>query len=220
MLDVVTIEPTQKPKLSVIWLHGLGADGHDFEPIVPHLNIPDSCPVRFVFPHAPIQSVTINMGMKMRAWYDIANPVIAMGIEDNVGIKRSVKEVEGLIAQEISKGMDVCQVVLAGFSQGGAIALFTALRYPARLSGVLAISTYLPLADVLEMERHAANFDLPILSLHGDFDPVIAPVIAEQSRQKLRDLGYCIESRNYPIPHSLSSEEITDIGNWLIERCQ
>ncbi len=220
MLDVITIEPTNRPKLTVIWLHGLGADGHDFEPIVPHLNIPESCPVRFVFPHAPIQSVTINMGMKMRAWYDIVNPVIGMGLEDSVGIRRSSEELEALIEREISNGMDANQVVVAGFSQGGAIALFTTLRYPARLSGVLAISTYLPLADTLEMERHGANSDVPILSLHGDFDPVISPAIADQSRQKLRELGYCVESRNYPVPHSLAAEEIADIGNWLTQRCQ
>lgn len=220
MLDVITIEPMNPPILSVIWLHGLGADGHDFEPVVPHLNIPDSYPVRFVFPHAPIQSVTINMGMKMRAWYDIVNPVIGMGSEDDVGIRQSGKEVEALIEQEISKGMDANQVVLAGFSQGGAIALFTALRYPRRLSGVLAISTYLPLSDTLETERNAANSDVPILSLHGDFDPVISPVMAEQSRQKLKDLGYSVESRNYPIPHSLSADEIADIGQWLTQRCQ
>ncbi len=220
MLDVITIEPTNPPILSVIWLHGLGADGHDFEPVVPHLNIPDSYPVRFVFPHAPIQSVTVNMGMKMRAWYDIVNPVIGMGSEDDVGIRRSGKEVEALIEQEISKGMESNQVVLAGFSQGGAIALFTALRYPERLSGVLAISTYLPLPDTLNTERQVTNSDIPILSLHGDFDPVISPMIAEQSRQKLRELGYCVESRNYPIPHSLSADEITDIGNWLTQRCQ
>ncbi len=220
MLEVITIEPDNPPELSVIWLHGLGADGHDFEPVVPYLNIPDSHPVRFVFPHAPVQSVTINMGMKMRAWYDIANPVIGVGSEDEVGIRRSGKELDVLIEHEISKGMEASQVVLAGFSQGGAIALFTALRYPARLSGVLAISTYLPLADTLETEKHAANSDILILSLHGDFDPVISPLIAEQSRQRLREAGYLVESRNYPVPHSLSADEIIDIGNWLTQRCQ
>ncbi|MDE0308623.1 MAG: dienelactone hydrolase family protein [Acidiferrobacterales bacterium] len=219
MLDAVTIEPKNPPILSVIWLHGLGADGHDFEPIVPHLNIPQSCPVRFIFPHAPIQSVTINLGMKMRAWYDILNPIVGAGLEDEKGIRHSGEQVQAMIGQELSKGMDANQVVLAGFSQGGAIALFTAIRYPARLSGVLAISTYLPLADAVESERHAANSDVPILSLHGDFDPVISPTIAEQSRDKLKQLGYNVETRNYPIPHSVSADEIADIGNWLVQRC-
>ena len=220
MLEVVTLQPVTSPRLSVIWLHGLGADGHDFEPIVPHLNIPSRYPVRFVFPHAPVRSVTINMGMKMRAWYDITNPVIGTGAEDTAGIRQSSEEVEELIEQEISSGLNAGQVVLAGFSQGGAIALFTALRYRASLAGVLAISTYLPSVDVLENERNTANFNIPILSLHGEFDPVISPMIAEQSRQKLQELGYRVESRNYPVPHSLSADEVSDIGIWLTKRCK
>ena len=145
MLDVVTIQPNGAPQLSVIWLHGLGADAHDFEPIVPHLNIPANFSVRFVFPNAPVQPVTINMGMSMRAWYDIISPVIGAGPEDADGIRQSSLELEKLIEHEIAQGMNSDQIVLAGFSQGGAVALFTGLRYPKRLSGILALSTYLPL---------------------------------------------------------------------------
>lgn len=220
MLDAVTLQSSTFPRLSVIWLHGLGADGHDFEPMVPLLNLPADCPVRFVFPHAPIRPVTINMGMKMRAWYDITNPIIGTGTEDIDGIRLSSNEVEELIEREISSGMSAGQVVLAGFSQGGATALFTALRYRNGLAGILAISTYLPLVEVLEKERSVANFDVPILSLHGDFDPVILPMVAEQSRQKLQELGYRVESINYPVAHSLSADAVNDIGIWLTKRCQ
>ena len=220
MLDVVTIQPNGTPQLSVIWLHGLGADAHDFEPIVPHLNIPANFSVRFVFPNAPVQPVTINMGMSMRAWYDIISPVIGAGHEDADGIRKSSLELEQLIDHEIAQGMNSDQIVLAGFSQGGAVALFTGLRYPKRLSGILALSTYLPLQKVVTEERSEANEDIPILSLHGDFDPVISIAVAEQYRSKLSELGYSFESKNYPAPHSVTAEEVVNIGNWLTQRCQ
>ncbi len=220
MLEVLTIQPAQPAVLTVIWLHGLGADGHDFEPIVPHLGIPDQYPVRFIFPHAPVRSVTVNMGMQMRAWYDIINPVIGVGMEDRTGIRESCEQVGVLIEHELSAGMRSDQIVLAGFSQGGAIALSAGLCYPKRLSGILALSTYLPLADTFRTERHPINQETPILYLHGSFDPVIALAVADVSREHLRGLEYHVESKDYPIPHSVSAEEIADIGHWLTQRCE
>src|SRR5688500_15334845 len=163
-MDAIEIETGPNPATTVIWLHGLGADGHDFEPIVPELRL--AKPVRFVFPHAPIRPVTINNGMRMRAWYDIFQ--FGRGKEDEAGIRASQKLVDELIAAE--KGR---KIVLAGFSQGGAIVLQTALRHPARLAGVLALSTYLPLAGMLNEERSEPNKDLPIFMAHGQFDDII-----------------------------------------------
>ncbi|HEX6154928.1 MAG TPA: alpha/beta fold hydrolase [Burkholderiales bacterium] len=206
-MEAIEIETGPNPTAAVIWLHGLGADGHDFEPIVPELELPKS--VRFVFPHAPIRPVTINQGMRMRAWYDIFQ--FGGGAEDDAGIRASQKSIEQLIARE--KGR---RIVLAGFSQGGAIVLQTALRHPERLAGLMALSTYLPLAATLESERSVANRDLPIFMAHGKFDDIIPIDRARQSRDFLKKLNYQVEWREYPMPHSVCAEEIRDISEFLV----
>jgi phospholipase/carboxylesterase len=205
-MEAVEIETGSPPQAAVIWLHGLGADGHDFEPIVPELKLPQ--PVRFVFPHAPLRPVTINQGMRMRAWYDIFQ--FGGGPEDEAGIRASQALVEKLIATEKGK-----KIVLAGFSQGGAIVLQTALRYPERLAGVLALSTYLPLAASLEKERSGANKDLPIFMAHGQFDDIIPIDRARRSRELLERLGYPVTWKDYPMPHSVCAPEIGDISSFL-----
>lgn len=208
-MDAVEIDTGPDPQAAVIWLHGLGADGHDFEPIVPELRL--AHPVRFVFPHAPMRPVTINQGMRMRAWYDIFQ--FGGGPEDEAGIRASQQLLENRIASEKKRG--VSQIVLAGFSQGGAIALQTALRHPERLAGVLALSTYLPLAATLQAERSQANRDLPIFMAHGQYDDIIPLSRAEQSRQMLARLGYPVQWRAYPMPHSVCPEEIGHISAFL-----
>jgi phospholipase/carboxylesterase len=205
-MDAVEIETGPKPGAAVIWLHGLGADGHDFEPVVPELRLPK--PVRFVFPHAPIRPVTINQGMRMRAWYDIFQ--FGGGPEDEAGIRASQKLVEKMIAAEKGK-----KIVLAGFSQGGAIVLQTALRFPERLAGVIALSTYLPLAGTLEKERSEANHDVPIFMAHGQFDDLIPIRRAETSKDALTRLGYNVEWHSYPMAHSVCAPEIADISSFL-----
>jgi phospholipase/carboxylesterase len=205
-MQTVEIEAGPNPVAAVIWLHGLGADGHDFEPIVPELGL--AKPVRFVFPHAPIRPVTINMGMRMRAWYDIFQ--FGGGPEDQAGIRASQRLVEKLIESE--KGR---KIVLAGFSQGGAIALQTGLRYPERLAGILALSTYVPLASTLESEASPANRDIPIFMAHGEFDDIIPIRRAEASRELLVRLGYEVEWHSYPMPHSVCAPEIAEIAKFL-----
>jgi phospholipase/carboxylesterase len=207
-MEAVEINTGPNPQAAVIWLHGLGADGHDFEPIVPELRL--QAAVRFVFPHAPVRPVTINQGMRMRAWYDIFQ--FGGGPEDDAGVRASQKLVEELIAQQ---PVPPARIVLAGFSQGGAIVLQTALRYPQRLAGVLALSTYLPLSATLPAERSAANDGLPIFMAHGHYDDIIPLRRAEQSRQLLEQLGYPVEWRAYPMPHSVCPGEIEDISRFL-----
>ena len=198
----------------MIWLHGLGADGHDFEPIVPEFGLPDSLAVRFVFPNAPLRPVTINMGMCMRAWYDIFQ--LGGGAEDEAGIRSSQDLLESLISREVKRGILHNKIVLAGFSQGGAIALQTGLRHAERLAGVLALSTYLPLSKTLEKERAAANSDLPIFMAHGEYDDMIPLDRAAGSRDALQALGYAPEWREYPMPHSVCPQEIADIAAFLL----
>jgi phospholipase/carboxylesterase len=204
-VDAIRIETGPKPEAAVIWLHGLGADGHDFEPIVPELWL--AKPVRFVFPHAPIRPVTINQGMRMRAWYDILQ--FGGGAEDDAGLRASQKITDELIR---AQGMPASKVVLAGFSQGGAIVLQTALRYPERLAGVVALSTYLPLAATVAAERSEANRDVPIFMAHGQYDDLIPVSRAQASREGLEKLGYKIEWHDYPMPHSVCAPEIADIS--------
>jgi len=213
LLQTIEIETGERPDAAVIWLHGLGADGRDFEPIVPELRLPQSLSLRFVFPHAPIRPVTLNQGMRMRAWYDILQ--LGGGREDDPGIRASQKSLEDLIAREGSRGIAPGRVVLAGFSQGGAIALQTALRYGERLAGTLALSTYLPLAPTLAAERNPANRDVPIFMAHGSQDPMIPLDRARASRDALAALGYAVEWREYPMQHSVCLEEIADIAAWL-----
>lgn len=211
-LGSIVIDPPQPPELTVIWLHGLGADGHDFEPIVAEL--PLDAAVRFVFPHAPLRPVTINGGLSMRAWYDIA--AIGPGAaEDEAGILDSAAALRGLIDREAAAGVDPARIVLAGFSQGGAIALWTALTEPRPLAGVLALSTYLPLAARLAAEREPANRRLPIWMAHGREDAMIPLRLAANSRDRLRAWGYGVDWHAYPMPHGVCAEEIADIGAWL-----
>jgi phospholipase/carboxylesterase len=195
---------------AVIWLHGLGADHTDFEPIVPELGLPPA--VRFVFPDAPIRPVTINGGMRMRAWYDILQ--LGGGPEDEAGIRASQRIVEELIAQQ---GLPAERVALAGFSQGGAIVLQTALRHPRRLAGVIALSTYVPLSGTLDAERSPASRDLPIFMAHGMYDDLIPIARARASRDLLLGRGQPVQWREYPMPHSVCAPEVADIAGFLRE---
>jgi len=215
-MEAVEIETGSPPRAAVIWLHGLGADGHDFEPVVPELRLEQA--VRFVFPHAPVQPVTINQGMRMRAWYDIfqlgSGPDGAGGgkREDDKGIRASQALIVKLIeAQPVPPE----KIVLAGFSQGGAIALQTALRYPKPLAGVMALSTYLPLAATLAAERAAPNAQVPIFMAHGQYDDIIPIERAHASRDALQKLGHKIEWHDYPMPHSVCGDEVRDISAFL-----
>lgn len=213
-LETIEVETGSKPSAAVIWLHGLGADAHDFEPVVPELRLPASLPVRFVFPNAPQRPVTINMGMRMRAWYDIFQ--LGGGSEDEAGIRDSQRQLEKLIEREKTRGIPARRIVLAGFSQGGAIVLQTGLRHAERLAGLMALSTYLPLHDMLGNERQAINNDLPVFMAHGTFDPMIPIVRASMSRDALLALGYPVQWRDYPMPHSVCPEEIADIAAFLV----
>ena len=207
-MEAVEIETGSPPQAAVIWLHGLGADGHDFEPIVLELRLKQA--VRFVFPHAPVQPVTINQGMRMRAWYDIFQ--FGGGREDDKGIRASQALIVKLIEEQ---PVPPEKIVLAGFSQGGAIALQTALRYPKRLAGVMALSTYLPLGATLGTERAAANAEVPIFMAHGNYDEIIPIQRAQDSKSVLEKLGYRIEWHEYPMPHSVCGEEVRDISAFL-----
>lgn len=204
-MDAVELETGPNPGAAVIWLHGLGADGHDFEPIVPELRL--ARPVRFVFPHAPIRPVTINNGMRMRAWYDIFQ--FGGGPEDEAGIRAS----QGLLVEMIRKEQGK-KIVLAGFSQGGAIVLQTALRHPDPIAGVLALSTYLPLSAKVASEA-TGNRTTPIFMAHGQFDDIIPISRARASRQMLESFGYPVTWKEYPMPHSVCAEEIGDISTFL-----
>ena len=215
-LETIEIETAASPDAAVIWLHGLGADGHDFEPVVPELRLPAELGVRFVFPHAPVRPVTLNMGMRMRAWYDIYQ--LGGGREDAEGIQASQALTEGLIARERSRGIAPDRIVLAGFSQGGAIALHTGLRHADRLAGILALSTYLPLSGMLPAEASPANRAAPIFMAHGRFDDVIPIGRARQSRALLEQQGYPVAWHEYSMPHSVCGEEIGDISGWLLSR--
>ena len=211
-LDAIEIETDSNPATSIIWLHGLGADGNDFAPIVPELDLPKIA-IRFVFPHAPVQSVTINAGMRMRAWYDITDGAIRR--EDERGVRASQALIETLIGREKERGTKAERLVLAGFSQGGAIALQTGLRHPERIAGIMALSTYVPIAEHLRAEASAANRKLPIFMAHGSFDPVIPLARAQESSKLLQSLGYALEWREYSMPHSVCPEELADVGAWL-----
>ncbi|MCS6996447.1 MAG: alpha/beta hydrolase [Casimicrobiaceae bacterium] len=214
MLDAITLEPPGAADAAVIWMHGLGADGHDFVPVVPELGLPPGHGIRFVFPHAPMQPVTINGGYVMRAWYDIVSPDLE-DRADEAGVRASQREIEALIARERARGIDSQRMLLAGFSQGGVIALQTALRFPERLAGVVALSTYLACASSLGAEASAANRDLPIFMAHGSFDPIVPLALAQRSRARLESHGYRVEWHEYPMPHSVCAQEIADIAAFL-----
>lgn len=212
--ESVEIETGARPTAAVIWLHGLGADGHDFEPIVPELIRPGERALRFVFPHAPIRPVTVNGGFAMRAWYDIAS-LERRSPEDEAGIRASQATIEELIRCENGRGIPASRIVLAGFSQGGALALFTGTRYGEKLAGIMGLSCYLLLAGRFAAERGTANQTTPIFLAHGTQDPVVAPLLGEQARTTLEAAGYPLEWHTYPIPHSVSPQEIADIAQWL-----
>lgn len=213
-LEVVEINPQQAATASVIWLHGLGADGHDFANIVPALELPADLAIRFIFPHAPLRSITINSGYVMRAWFDIyAFDMNAP--QDHVGIAESHEAIEKLIAKENRRGIPTEKIILAGFSQGGAIALSAGLRYPKRLAGILALSTFLPLADKLASERSKSNQDIPIFLAHGTQDPVLPLQLGEYCKMQLAHFGYNVEWHAYPMQHEVCLPEIKDIAHWL-----
>ncbi len=214
MLETVEIEPKTPARHAVIWLHGLGADGHDFEPIVPELELPAALAVRFVFPHAPLRPVTINAGFPTRAWFDIKGLGKDLP-EDPESIRASAAAIEELIAREKTRGLSAGRIVLAGFSQGGALALHLGLRHPAKLAGILALSSWLPLRGKLPVEAQAANRSTPILMCHGSYDPMVPCVFGEYSRDQLQALGYQVEWRAYPMQHQVCLEQIADIGRWL-----
>lgn len=213
-LTTVEIEPAGEARCAIIWMHGLGADAHDFEPIVPHLKIPAQRGVRFIFPNAPVRPVTVNGGMMMRAWYDILGVDIPRS-EDAAGVRASAELITRLIEREKDQGIPAERIVLAGFSQGGAMALHTGLRYPQQLAGILALSCYIPLLSTLAEERHEANQGIPIFIAHGTFDPVIPIQYGRATKQHLLDLGYTLESHEYPMGHEVNLEEIQAIGDWL-----
>jgi phospholipase/carboxylesterase len=214
LLDCVEHNTGSHPTHCVLWLHGLGADGHDFAPIVPELRLPASLSVRFVFPHATIQPVTINGGMAMRSWYDILTPNLVKR-EDERGIRVSERAIQALIARENARGIPTERIVLAGFSQGCAMTLHTGLRLPTKLAGLMGLSGYLPLIDMADTERHSANADTPIFLAHGTQDPVVALERAEASRAKLVALGYPVQWHTYLMQHSVCPQEIHDISRFL-----
>ncbi len=213
-LETIQIESGPNPTVSVIWMHGLGADGSDFVPIVNELDLSGCPPIRFVFPHAPTMPVTINGGFVMRAWYDILGTDLVKR-EDETGLRKSQAMIEELIAQEKARGIKADRIVLAGFSQGCAMALQTGLRHPEKLAGLLCLSGYVPLYATVAAERHGANRDTPIFLAHGRGDPVIPVDRAEKSRDLLLSLGYQVEWHEYMMQHSVCVEEIDDIGTWL-----
>jgi phospholipase/carboxylesterase len=210
-LETLEIDTGDAPKASIIWLHGLGADGNDFAPLADEIDLPVA--VRYIFPHAPEIPVTINGGFVMRAWYDISDAAIRR--EDEAGVRASQALIEALLAREKSRGVPAKRIVLAGFSQGGAIALQTGLRHGESLAGIMALSTYVPIADVLAAEASAANRAVPIFMAHGSSDPMIPVARARPARALLEKLGYAVEWHEYPMPHSVCPEEIADLGAWL-----
>ena len=213
-LPCIEIETAPNPRHSVIWLHGLGADGNDFAPIVPELVDRAWPALRFVFPHAPVRPVTINNGLAMRAWYDISGAQIA-DKQDEIGIRESIGMLDELIAREAERGVASARVLVAGFSQGGAIALAGGVRHPATLGGIVALSTYLPLAAKTAGECSAANASLPIFFGHGRVDAVVPQALGENSREMLVALGYAVEWHSYPMAHQVCAAEIADLRAWL-----
>ena len=211
-LQTVEVETGENPEASIVWLHGLGADGHDFEPMVPELGLP--FPVRYVFPHAPVRTVTINNGMAMRAWYDIYS-FEGGGPVDEAGMRDSQQSVEDLLERERQRGISPDRTVLAGFSQGGAIALKTGLAYPQKLAGIMGLSCYLPLQKGFEKSCSQQNRNTPVLLAHGSMDPVLPQALGENARDFLIRQGYSVEWRSYLVAHGVCPAEIKDIGRWL-----
>lgn len=211
--ETVEVATGENPGGTVIWLHGLGADGHDFEPIVPELRLPADLSLRFVFPHAPPRPVTINGGMSMRAWYDILS-LDASGRADATGVRESTALLEALIDREQQRGVDAGRIVIAGFSQGGAIAINAALQSEVRLAGLMALSTYLVLPSLVDESR--GHRDVPVFMAHGSLDPVIPLQWGKDSADKLVAAGYKVEWHDYPMAHAVCPQEIADIRHWLL----
>ena len=214
-MEAIVVDTGPNPAWAVIWLHGLGADGTDFEPVVPELGLPETPAVRFIFPHAPYQPVTCNGGYVMRAWYDIISLARDSREIDEAGLIASRQRVRSLIAAETARGIPAQRIILAGFSQGGAVAYLTGLTYPERLGGIVALSTYIPSPRLLRDELVAEQLEVPVFAAHGDDDDVVAPELGEAARDLLRELGAAPEWRSYPMPHSVCLEEIRDLGQWL-----
>jgi phospholipase/carboxylesterase len=215
MLETIEVETAPNPNAAIIWLHGLGADGHDFEPIVPELVARGTRAWRFVFPNAPTRPVSINGGMRMRAWYDIKG-LDRTAAEDAAGFQDSDIQVRKLIEREAARGIPSTRIVLAGFSQGGAVSLYTAPRLPATLAGVMALSCYLPMESTFLAERSAENQATPIFMAHGQFDNVVGMMMGVRSRDYLKAQGYSVEWHDYPMAHSVSAEEVADIRQFLM----
>jgi phospholipase/carboxylesterase len=214
MLETIEVETSPQPDAAIIWLHGLGADGHDFEPVVPELVPRRMRAWRFVFPNAPVRAVTINGGMRMRAWYDIRG-LDRAAAEDVAGFRDTDAQIRQLIDREVARGIPTTRMVLAGFSQGGAVSLYTAPRLAGKLAGVMALSCYLPCKSSFRAEAKPANSSMPILMAHGQMDPVIPMSLGIKSRDFLKSEGYSVEWRDYPMPHSVCPAEIADIRNFL-----
>lgn len=214
LLEYLEVNTADSPQYSVIWLHGLGADGHDFEPIVPFLGLSPATAVRFVFPHAPRRPITINGGMLMRAWYDIIEISTSRG-QDKAGIRHSADKIRALIDNEIERGIPAEKIVLAGFSQGGAMALQVGLRYPQRLAGIMVLSGYLLFPEQLQKEHSTANAATPVFVGHGTQDPMVPFALGQATVKALQAGDWPVEWHSYPIPHSVSQPEITDVGRWL-----
>jgi phospholipase/carboxylesterase len=214
-LEAIQLETGKNPGAAVIWLHGLGANGNDFVPIVQQLNLPADLAIRFIFPHAPIRPITINQGYEMPGWYDISNLSIVDG-QDDEGIKESSNALHQLSEQQEEQGIDSTRIILAGFSQGGAIALHCGLNYPRPLAGIMALSTYLPQCTTLDSNSSTTNRATPLFMAHGRQDDVVAPDYGKQSCERLQDAGHKVSWHEYPMAHSVCMEEIVDIQNWLL----
>ena len=214
--DILVIETEKNPAVSIIWAHGLGADKHDFESIIPMLDLPNNLPTRFIFPNAPIRPITVNGGMAMRGWYDIRSPSINEQ-EDKAGIKASAEMLSALIDQQIQAGMPASSIILAGFSQGGAVALYQGLRQAQQLAGIIALSSYLPLPDTLETEISKHYKSIPVFIGHGNQDPIVPVELGLFTRDLLLQRKMKVQFKMYPMGHSVSVDEITDLGHWIKE---
>ena len=212
--DLIEVETGPNPVATIIWMHGLGADGHDFEPIVPQLARKGERSLRFVFPHAPVRPVTLNNGYQMRAWYDIIS-IERNAAQDEVGIRASHAIVEALIRRENDRGIPSSKIVLAGFSQGGAMALYSGTRYAEKLGGIMGLSCYMLLESRFAAERSAANHRTPVFLGHGTQDPMVSLLLGESTRRLLETEGYAVEWHAYPMPHSVCPQEVVDIADWL-----
>ena len=223
LIEHIELVTGAEPKGTIIWMHGLGADCWDFVSVVKELGLPEDLPLRFIFPQAPTRSISINNGQRMPGWYDITLSELQDGPArkaDEAGVRETQAFINALIAREATRGIASDKIVVAGFSQGGAIALQTGLRHPQPLAGVLALSTYLPLENSLATERTLANANIPILMAHGTQDPLVPVTLARLSKGKIEAQGYKVEWREYPMQHSVCMEEVDDIGTWLAKRFQ